>query len=110
MFWLCHVVKQKFQDEGAAKASAFNLELGKAGGGVNVLNVVDSDEARIFHGVGKAVAVLCAWRSADVILAVFTQVFSTYVLVAFFAVGAAKPAAFIAEKFHLLLLCVGQCA
>jgi len=101
---LRHIVKQKFQNQCAAKAATFDFELGKTCGGVNVLDVFNADEAGILLGVGKAVAFLCAWGTADVILAVFAQVFAAYVFVTVLAILATEPATFIAKKFHFALL------
>ena len=109
MFGLCHVVKQKFQDEGAAEAATFDFEVLESCGGVNVLNVLNSDETGILHGIGKAVAPLSCGRDADVVFAVFTEAFLAYILLAFFAVIAAEPTTFIAKKFDLLLLRVRKC-
>lgn len=47
-------------------------------------------------------------RDADVVFAVFAEAFAAHVLVAFLAVGALDSAAFIAQEFHLLFLCVGE--
>ena len=96
IFRLRHVVKQKFQDHGAAEAAAFNLEVGEAHGQICILNIVDSDESRIFHGFGDAVAFITVRRDADMIGAVFTETLAADVFVAGFPVIAAEPAAFVA--------------
>ena len=78
--------------------------MGKSGGQIDGLNVPDAEEAGIFHGVGKAVAPPGIGGRAEVIGAVFPQVFPADVFIARLSVGAGKPAAFVAQKFHLLLL------
>ena len=108
-FGLSHVVEQKFQDEGAAEAAAFDFEVRKACGGVGILNVLDSDKAGIFHGVGEAVAAPCVRRGTNVVFLSFAKVLLAHVLVALFAVLAAEPAAFIAQEFDFLLLRSRQC-
>ena len=99
-----HVIKQKFQNESAAEAAAFDFKVFESCGGVDVLDVFDSNKAGILHCVGKAIASLGCGRDADVVFAFFTEAFLAYVLVAFFAVVAADPTAFIAKEFDLLLL------
>ena len=107
VLWLGHVIQQKFQNHGTTEASAFDFEIGKAHGEVNVPNVLDADEARIGHGFGEPIALVAAGRDAMVILAAFSQILATDTLIAVFPVVAAEPAAFIAQKFHLVLL--GNC-
>ena len=103
-FGFDHVKKQKFQDEGAAEAPAFNFKVAESLRGVHVLNLFDSDEAGIFHGIGEAVATPCIRRGAYMIFLSFVEVLLAHVLVALFAVLAAKPAAFIAQELDFLLL------
>ena len=104
MFRFGQVVEQKFQDEGAAEAAAFNFKVTESLRGVNILDIIDSDKARIFHGIGEPIAAPCVRRCANMISAVFAKVLAAHVFVAFFAVSAAKPAAFIAQEFDFLLL------
>ena len=108
MFGLCHVVKQKFQDEGATEAATFDFKVLESYRSVYVLNVLNSDETGILHGIGKAVAPLSCGRDADVVFAAFAEAFLAHVLVAIFAVIAAEPATFIAKKFDLLLLRISK--
>ena len=96
MLGLCHVIKQKFQNEGTAEAAAFNFEMSESCGGVDVLDVLDSNKAGILHRIGKAVAPLGCGRDAYMVFAVFAETFLAHVLVAFFAVVAAEPTTFIA--------------
>lgn len=101
---LGHVVKQKFQDDGAAEAAAFDFEVPESRGRVHVPDVVNSDESRVFHRVGESVAPLGGGRNANVVFAVFAEALAAYVLVAGLAVVTAEPAAFIAQELDLLLL------
>ena len=104
MLGLGHVVKQKFQDERAAEAAAFDFEVPESRGRVHVPDVVNSDESRVLHRVGESVAPLGGGRNANVVFAVFAEALAAYVLVAGLAVVTAEPAAFIAQELDLLLL------
>ena len=103
VFRLCHVVQQKFQHNGAAQSPPLNLEIGKAHGGIHLPDVADADKAGIFHGFGEAVALPAAGGGADV-FAVFPQGFAADRLIALPPLGAAEPAALIAQKFYFILL------
>ena len=103
VFWSGHVIEQKFQNQSASEPAAFDFEIGKAHRKVRILNVLDADEARIFHGAGKAVAIFCVRRFAMVLRGGFSEIFPTDGLVAGTPVLAAKPAAFVAEKLDLVL-------
>ena len=91
-----HVIKQKFQDEGATEATAFDFKVSESCGGVDVLNVLNSNKAGILHRIGKMVTPFGCGGDADMVFAVFAKAFLAYVLVAFFAVVAAEPTTFIA--------------
>ena len=91
-----HVIKQKFQNESAAEATAFDFKVSESCGSVDVLNVLDSDEAGILHRIGKMVTPFGCGGDTDMVFAVFAKAFLAYVLVAFFAVVAAEPTTFIA--------------
>ena len=108
VLWLRHVIQQKFQNHCTSKAAAFDFEIGKAHGQVTVPNVLNADKPRIGHGFGEPIALIAAGSGAMVIAAVFSQILATDILIAFLSVGAAKPTAFIAEKFHLVLLGICQ--
>lgn len=101
---LRHVVQQKFQNQGASQATAFDFEIGKAHGEIDILNVRKPDEPRIGHGSGKLIAFLAIGGRAGIVRAVLSQVFAADILVAGLPVLAAKPAAFVAQEFHLVLL------
>ena len=103
-----HVVEQKFQNHGTTETPSFNFKIGKAHGEISVLNVLNADKARIGHGFGEPIALIAAGRDAMVILAAFSQILATDTLIAVFPVVAAEPAAFIAQKFHLVLLGICQ--
>jgi len=49
MLRLGHVVEQELQNQSAAEAASFNFEIGKSHGQISVLNVINADEAGIFH-------------------------------------------------------------
>ena len=102
---LRHIIKQKFQNQGAAEAPAFDFEMRKAPGKVNRTDVVDADKGRIFHGFGKAIT-LSGIRGLAGVLHVFSEIFAADDLVTAFAIPAAGPAAFVAEKFYLVFLCL----
>ena len=104
-FGFDHVKKQKFQDDGAAKAAAFDFKVAESLRGVHVLDVVDSDKAGIFHGIGEAIAAIHVRRDANMVFLSFAEVLLAHVLVALFAVLAAEPAAFIAQELDFLLFC-----
>ena len=103
-FGFDHVKKQKFQDDGAAQAAAFDFEMAEPLRLVNVPDVIDSDKAGIFHGIGKAITPLGVRRDANVVLAIFAEVLLAHVFIAIFPVRAPEPAAFIAQEFDFLLL------
>ena len=104
VFGFGHVIEQKFQDDGAAEAAAFDFKVAEPLRGVHVLDVVDSDKAGVFHGIGEAIAAPCIRRDTNVVFLSFAEVLLAHVLVALFAVLAAEPAAFIAQEFDFLLL------
>ena len=108
VLWLGHVMQQKFQNHGTSQPSAFDFEIGKAHGEVYFPNVLGADKARIGHGFGEPIALIAAGSGAMVIFAVFPQILSADILIAFLSVGAAKPTAFVAEKLCLPLLGVCQ--
>ena len=62
VFGFGHVIEQKFQDEGTTQAAAFDFKVAESLRAVHVLNVIDSDESGIFHGVREAVAAPCVRR------------------------------------------------
>ena len=103
-FGFGHVIEQKLQDNGAAEAAAFDFKVAESLRAVHALDVTDSDESGIFHGVREAVAAPCVRRGTNVVFLSFAEVLLAHVLVALFAVLAAEPAAFITQKFHLILL------
>ena len=105
---LGHVVEQEFQNHGAAETTALDLEIGKSHGYINILNVIDTDERRVLHRLGKAVALITIRRNADVVGAVFTETLAADIFITGLAVIAAEPAALVAEKLNLGLLNVWQ--
>ena len=107
IFRLGHVIEQEFQNHSAAETSAFDFEIRKAYGEVSVLNVLDANKARIGHGFGEPIALIATGRGTMVIFAVFSQILSADILIAVFSLGAAEPAAFVAQKFHLERLVLG---
>ena len=107
IFRLGHVIEQKFQNHGAAKPAAFDFEIGKAHGEVNISNVLNADKARIGHGFGEPIPFIAAGSGAMVIFAVFSQILSADSFIAIRSVGAAGLVAFVAEKLYLVLL--GSC-
>ena len=62
-----------------------------------------ADKGRIFHGFGKAIT-LSGIRGLAGVLHVFSEIFAADDLVTTFAIPAAGPAAFVAEKFYLVFL------
>ena len=54
-FGFDHVKKQKFKDDGTTQAAAFDFEMAEPLRGVNILDIIDSDKAGIFHGIGESV-------------------------------------------------------
>ena len=103
-----HVVKQEFQDDGAAEAAALDFEMAEPCGRVHILDVVNPDKAGVLHRVGKTVAPFGSGRDAFVVLAVFAEALAAHVLVAVLAVVTTEPAAFIAQELDLLFLCVRE--
>ena len=92
ILWLCHIVKQKFQYQGAAKAPPLDLEVGKAHRADKVLRISSSpDETGVFHCLRKTIALPCARRSAAMVRAVLAQIFAADILVAVLPVPAAVP-------------------
>ena len=98
------VVKQKFQHQCAAKPPALYLELGKACGQIPLPDVLRPDKPGAAHRLGKAVAPGGIRGGAAVVRAVLAQILAADRLVAAFALGAAEPAALVAQKLHLGLL------
>ena len=78
-----HVIKQKFQNESATEATAFDFKVSESCGGVDVLNVLNSNKAGILHRIGKMVTPFGCGGDADMVFAVFAKAFLAYVLVAF---------------------------
>ena len=105
---LGHVVKQKFQDDGAAEATPFDFEVLESRGRIYVLDVVNPDKSRVLHRVGETVASLRCGRDAFMVCAIFAEAFAAYVLVAGLAVVTAEPAAFIAKELDFLFLRIGK--
>ena len=83
--------------------------MGEAVRQVEVLNLLNPDESRIPHGIGKTVAPFCLRGGTDKLRTVFPEVLPADGLVARLPVGTADPAAFVAEKLQLPLMCTGQC-
>ena len=108
IFRLGHVIEQKFQNHGAAKPAAFDFEIGKAHGEVNISNILNADKARIGHGFGEPIPFIAAGSGAMVIFAVFSQILAADSFIAILPVGAAEPAAFVTQEFHLVLLGICQ--
>ena len=108
VLWLGHVIQQKFQNHGTSQPSAFDFEIRKTHGEVIVPNVLNADKARIGHGFGEPIPLIATGGGAMVIYAVFSQTLSADILIAAFSLGAAEPAAFVAEKLCLPLLCICQ--
>ena len=100
--------EQKFQNQSTAQPAAFDFEIGKAHGEVNVPNVLGADKARIGHGFGEPIALIAAGGGTMVIFAAFSQILAADILIAFLSVSAVEPTAFIAQKFHLVLLGICQ--
>ena len=50
VFRLCHVIQQKFQDQGTAKASSFNFKIRKSHWQISLLNILDTNKSLILHG------------------------------------------------------------
>ena len=103
-----HVIQQKFQNQGASQPAAFDFEIGKTHGEVNLPNVLDADKARIGHGFGEPIALVATGSGAMVVFAGFSQILAADRFIAFLSVGAAEPAAFVAQEFHLVLLGICQ--
>ena len=104
VLWLGHVIQQKFQNHGTSQPATFDFKIGKAHGEVCFPNGLDADKARIGHGFGEPIPLIAAGRDAMVIFASLSQILSADILIAFPSVGAAEPAAFITQKFRLVLL------
>ena len=64
VFGSCQVVQQKLQQHCAAEGAPLDLEMGKAHGKIYIPNVRRADEAGIFHGFGKPVALRAVGRGA----------------------------------------------
>ena len=97
-------MQQKLENERAAEAAALDLELRKAHREIDVLDVAHADKPRIFHRLREAVAAVCVRRGAAVLRAGLAEVHAADGLVAALPVGAAEPAALVAQKFDLVLL------
>ena len=105
---LGHVIKQEFQDDGAAEATPFDFEVPESRGRIYVLDVVNPDKSRVLHRVGETVASLRCGRDAFMVCAIFAEAFAAYVLVAGLAVVTAEPTAFIAKELDFLFLRIGK--
>ena len=99
-----HVIQQKFQNHGTSQPATFDFKIGKAHGEISVLNVLNADKPRIGHGFGEPIALIAAGGGAMVIFSSLSQILATDIFIASLSVGAAEPAAFVAQKFHLVLL------
>ena len=104
VFRLYHVVKQKFQYQCTAKPPALYLKLGKACGQVPLPDVLHPNKSGAAHRLGKAVALGGIRGGAAVVRAVLAQILAADRLVAALALGAAEPAALVAQKLYLRLL------
>ena len=82
--------------------------MGKAHGQIDRRNPVNADEAGAAHRLGKPIALPAAWGAAGKVGAVLPQIFPADGFVAALSLGAAKPAALVAQKFHLAFLGGGQ--
>ena len=101
VFRLYHVVKQKFQHQCTAKPPALYLKLGKACGQVPLPDVLHPNKSGAAHRLGKAVAPGGIRGSAAVVRAVLAQILAADCLIAALALGAAEPAALVAQKLYL---------
>ena len=84
------MIEQKLQNQRAAKAAAFDLEMGKAHGQIAVHNVVDADAPGVCHRPGKAIAAVGVRRSAMVLGKVLPEVLPADRFIALLPVLAAK--------------------
>ena len=105
---LCHIIEQKFQNQGTAKSPAFDFEIRKSHGHVDIFDIIDADKARIFHCFRKTVTMIPIRSSTAMIRSVFSKVFAADRFITDFPVLTTEPAAFIAQKFHLVFLGLGQ--
>ena len=103
-----HIVEKELQNQRTAKSPPLDLELGKSHGQVDIFYGVRTDKSRIGHRFGKQIAALCIRSRAVMLPAAFSEIFAADGFVTAFPVPAAKPAAFIAQKFHFVLLPSGQ--
>ena len=104
-----HIVEQELQNQRTAKSPPLDLELGKSHGQVDIFYGVRTDKSRIGHRFGKQIAALCIRSRAVMLPAAFSEIFAADGFVTALPVPAAKPAAFIAQKFHFVPLPSGQC-
>ena len=102
------IIEQKLQHQRAAQPAPFQLEIGKAQRQIALPDVRSADEPGVFHRLGKAVALLRAGGGAPM-FADLPQIFAADGFVAAPALGAAEPAALVAEKFYLVLFGLGEC-
>ena len=61
IFWLCHVVQNKFKDNGTAKASSLYLEIGKATWHIYIMNRIYIYKAGILHSIRESVSSARGW-------------------------------------------------
>lgn len=54
---LRQIVKQKFQDQGAAKSPAFDLKIRKTHRYIDILDVIDPDKSWVFHCFGETISI-----------------------------------------------------
>ena len=101
VFRLCHVVEQKFQHQCAAKSPALYFKVGKTCGQIPLPDVLHPDEPGATHRLGKAIALGGIRGGAAVVRAVLAQILTADRLVAALALGAAEPAALVAQKLYL---------
>ena len=96
IFRLCHIIKEKFQNQGAAKSPTFNFKIGKSHWQVDIFYIVYSDKPRICHCLRKTIAVICIRSNAGMVRTVFSKIFATDNFVTKFPVLTTNKAAFIA--------------
>lgn len=103
VFGARHIVKKEFEDQCASEAAALNLKLREAHRKVALLDVIEADKARVFHGERKAIAFRSMWRVAVMRRAREAEGNAAYGFVAGLPLRAAEIAAFICEKLDLCL-------
>ena len=101
VFRLYHVVEQKFQHQCAAKSPALYFKVGKTCGQIPLPDILHPDKSRAAHRLGKAIAPGSIRGGAAVVRAVLAQILTADRLVAALALGAAEPAALVAQKLYL---------